>query len=213
MLINVRNSSTTFSTRHRMIGLGVAPAVVGATVAGTAAIAALVALVQNSMDDDWSAATVFETNMRKIHSAMLTLQCIVGGAQVDKPFVDTFGNKVCEGGTKPACSLSTGQLKSWRTLRDGFGMFWSDVQSFGRFGPSDSEAKQAKQFARDFSTFYNSIKVTCAKQGAALIDLPAPPPKEDPNAGPAWMKYAVWGIGGIAIIALAVSAKSIFGKG
>jgi hypothetical protein len=237
MLINTsRSTMKSFSTPHRMqgvptiisnprfygvptivsnprfYGLGVAPAVATGVIGGTVALAALAALVANSMEDDWSDSSVFEANMRKIHSAMLTLQCIVGGAQAGADIVDTFGNKICEGGTKAACSLSTGQLSTWRTLRDGFGAFWSDVQSFNAvMGPSDSDAKQAKQFARDFFDFYGSIQKTCQKQGAALTPLPKPPTEDEKT--PVWMKYAAWGVGGVAVIALAVAAKSIFGKG
>ena len=208
-----RSGSTvkSFSTSTR---LGVAPAVVGATVAGVAALAALAALVANSMDDDWSDSSVFEANMRKVHSAMLSLQCVVGGAQAGSPLIDTFGNTICAGGTKVACKLSSAQLNTWRTLREGFGMFWSDVQSFNNLtGPSDADAKQAKQFARDFFSFYSSLKNTCSKQGVQLTQLPSPPPTKDDEPVAAWVKYAAWGIGGVAVIALAVSAKSIFGRG
>ena len=201
----------TIVSQPKFFGLGVAPAMVATTVGGTAALAALAALVANALNDDWSDDSVFQVNMRKIHSAMLTLQCIVGGAK-GADIVDTFGNKICDTGTKAVCTLSPAHLKTWRTLRDGFGVFWADVQAFARLmGPSNADAKQAKQFARDFFNFYNSIQKTCAKQGTTLIDLPKPPPDKEPVAG--WVKYATWGAVAVAIAALAISAKSIFGKG
>lgn len=204
----------TVLSRPQFAGLGVAPAVAAGVVASGAAIGALIALIQNALDDDWTDSDVFKNSMQKIHSSMLALQCIVGGAQLGSPIVDTLGNTMCEGGTKPVCVLNDSQLKQWRTLRDSFGSFWADVQSFGSFmGPSSADAANAKQYARDFYAFYQSIQKTCEKQGTVLQDLPKPPVKSSEEPVPAWVKYTAWSIGGLAVIAIAVSAKSIFGKG
>jgi hypothetical protein len=191
--------------------LGVAPAVVAGTAAAAASIAALIALVQNALDDDWSDSTVFTANMKQIHSSMLALQCIVGGAQDGQPLVDMFGNTICPGGTKPTCSLPANLLTQWQTLRDGFGQFWAAVANqLG--GPSNADAQQAKTFAQSFAAFYTSLQSVCGQQGTTLPDLPAPAPTTQPPVNPT-LKYAVWGFGALAVIALAVSAKSIFGKG
>lgn len=208
MLINTRGVPRVVS-RPQFAGLGVAPAVVIGTGAAAAAIGGLIALVQNSLQDDWADSDVFKANMRKIHSAMVAFQCVVGGAQAGSPLKDSFGNSLCEGGTKPSCALSAGQKAQWDSLRDGFSKFWSDVSS-GYFGPSNADALQAKQFASDFYTFYQSLKATCAKQGTVLPDVAKPAAASNPSD---WMKYGAWAIGGIAVIALAVSAKSIFGRG
>jgi len=192
--------------------LGAVPIAAGVTIVGvTTAIMALAALVQNALDDDWTDKTVFQANMRKIHSSMLAMQCIVGGSQEGQPLVDTLGNEICPGGTKPLCTVSDGKLTQWRTLRDGFSKFWSDVKD-SYFGPSNADAQQAKRFARDFFAFYNDVTAVCQKQGVQLekmADPVAPPPQ---NPAPEWVKYAAWGVGAVAIISLAVAAKSIWGK-
>lgn len=180
----------------------------GAAAAG--AIATLLAMVVTSSNQDWSSNEVFQANMRKIHSAMLGLQCLIGGAQAGQPITDSSGAVLCAGGTTPVCQLSAGQLAQWRSMRDNFSKFWSETMSSITLFQSTAQAQgqQAKVFAADFANFYKGIQTTCAKQGATLPALPDPP--KQPTD---WAKYAVWGLGFVAVTALAVTAKSIFGGG
>jgi len=200
--------------RLSLNGLGVGPALAVSVIGVTTAISALAAIIQNNLDDDWTDSSVFNANMRTIHAGMLAVQCVVGGAQDGSPLVDTLGHTVCPGGTKPLCTLPPGQLAQWQVLRDGFSKFWADVSS-SYFSPSNADAAQAKQYAQNFYNFYTQVQQTCRTQGVStnvLPNTPAPPKPNDPNEAPGWVKYAVWGIGGVAVIALAVAAKSIFGK-
>lgn len=182
--------------------------------AGTAAaaISGLILLVQNATADDWADKTVFQANMRKIHSAMLALQCIVGGAQVGQPLIDSLGSVICPGGTRPVCTLPAANLAQWRSLRDNFSKFWGDSSRLmgapiATLYISSSEGQQAKRFAIDFTQFYNSLGSLCAAQGTTLPSIPPPP--ETPSTTP-WLTYAAWGLGALAVIAVANSAKSIF---
>lgn len=177
--------------------------------AGTAAaaIAGLILLVQNATADDWADKTVFQANMRKIHSAMLALQCIVGGAQPGEALVDSLGSVICPGGTRPVCTLPAGTLAQWRSLRDNFSKFWGETTKFATLYISSAEGQQAKRFAIDFAAFYNSLGSLCAQQGTTLPSIPPPP--ETPSTTP-WLTYAAWGLGALAVIAVANSAKSIF---
>jgi hypothetical protein len=181
------------------------PLVVGGTVAA-AAVGALILLVQSATADDWSDKAVFQANMRKIHSAMLALQCLVGGAQAGQPLVDSLGATVCPGGTKPVCTLPAAKLAQWRSLRDNFAKFWTDSWGWTTVYISSAQAQQAKRFAIDFEQFYRGLQSTC---GGALPNIPEPPPT--PDTTPGWVKYATWGVGLVAVIALANSAKNIFG--
>lgn len=179
--------------------------------AGAAALAALLGL--NLADDqDWSSNEVFQANMRRIHSGMLALQCLIGGAQAGQPITDTSGSVLCAGGTKPICQLSSTQLAQWRSMRDNFSKFWSETMSSITLLTSTARAQgqQAKVFAADFVRFYNSIQATCAKQGVALppSDVQPPPPS---NPAPDWLKYVAWGAGAVAVIYVASAAKNIFG--
>jgi hypothetical protein len=177
--------------------------------AGTAAaaISGLILLVQNATADDWSEKTVFQANMRKIHSAMLALQCIVGGAQVGQPLIDSLGSTICPGGTAPVCTLPAGTLAQWRSLRDNFSKFWGETTKFATLYISSAEGQQAKRFAIDFAAFYNSLGTICRQQGTMLPSIP-PPPSEPSTT--TWITYAAWGLGAFAVIAVANSAKSIF---
>jgi hypothetical protein len=201
---------TTIS-RPLFMGLGVAPAVALPIIGITTAISALAAIVQNRLDDDWTDPKVFQTNMQQIHSAMLALQCTLGGAQLGSPLVDTLGNTVCDGGTKPLCNVSSGLLTQWRTLRDSFSKFWADNQNY-MLAISSAVASQAKQYAKDFYAFYGVVQKTCAAQGVRLENLASQPGSAAPSDTPGWIKYASWGAGAFAVIAVAVAAKSIWGK-
>lgn len=169
-----------------------------------AAIYGLFSMTPDS--DDWSNTPVFQANMRKIHAAMQAFQCLVGGAQAGQSLLDSMGSTLCEGGTQPICKLTDVQLATWRGMRDNFSRFWADTM--GSFTIWYSEAKaqgqQAQTFAKDFRTFYASVRETCP-------NLPEPNIPEGPETE--YVKYALWGLGLIAVTALAVSAKSIFGGG
>lgn len=177
-------------------GLGIAPAlpVIAGTAAAATAIGGLIALVQNALDDDWADSAVFTSHARAIHSAMLAIQCILGGANPDQPLVDTLGNTICKGGTVRVCNLSGSGLTEWRALRDGFSQFWADV-SDSTFGPSNAQALRLKGFAREFHAFYSRIVNTCSKQGVRLPTIPELPQSEPPKEAPAWLKWTVVGVG------------------
>jgi hypothetical protein len=194
-------------SQKRGYGLGIAPAVAAPVILGTAAIGGLLGLVQNNLDDNWTDSSVFKVNMRKIHAAMLALQCYVGGAQSGTPLVDTFGEVVCPAGTKPVCQLNSGELTRWRSLRDGFSSFWTGVSQQWT-SITNAQANQAKQFAVEFAQFWQNLQAQCSSlKSSPLAPLPAPN-----GQTPDWLKYATWGVGALAVITLAVAAKSIFGK-
>lgn len=181
------------------VGLGIAPAipVIVGTGAAAAAIGGLIALVQNALADDWSDSEVFKSHARAIHSAMLAMQCLFGGSQANAPLVDTFGNQLCKGGTKPICKLSNAQLIEWRALRDGFSAFWTAV-STQWLSPSNAQALRLKGYAKEFTAFYNKVASTCAKQGVALPVIPSP--DEEPKAEtPGWLKWTVAGVGFVSV--------------
>lgn len=188
-------------------GLGIAPLVVGGTLAAGAAIGGLAALVQNALADDWSDSEVFTSHARAIHSAMLAMQCLFGGAQKGSPIVDTLGNQICKGGTKPSCTLTGAQLVEWRALRDGFAKFWAGVSdSWTSFGPTNAQARTLKDYASQFNNFYMKVASTCAKQGTQLPGIPpflqqdAPVP--EPST-PGWLKWTVVGIGFVSVVFVA----------
>lgn len=192
------------------------PIIAAGVAAAGAAIGGLLGLVQNSLDDDWAETTVFESHAREIHSAMIGIQCIVGGAQLGAPLQDSTGNVICPGGTQPTCRLTTAQLGEWRTLRDGFGNFWADVAS-GFGDPTNAEAQRLKDYAISFYNFYAKIVKSCSKQGTDLPVPPAPPkPPVPPGEGNAFavsLKYGAWIVGGVACIWLMKSLHDVFGKG
>jgi hypothetical protein len=183
-------------------GLGVAPAipVVIGTAAVATAIGGLLAMVQNALDDDWADATVFTSHARAIHSAMLAIQCIVGGSNPGSPIVDTLGNEICKGGTARACNLPSHLLTQWRTLRDGFSVFWADAAGGT---PSNAEALRLKGYAREFYAFYASIVGVCGKQGVRLPAAPELPNQEPPAEAPAWLKWTVVGVGIVSVAYIA----------
>lgn len=191
-------------------GLGVAPAVVGGTVAAGAAIGGLLALVQNAMSDDWSDREVFSSHARDIHSAMLSIQCLLGGAATGQPLVDTLGQTICPGGTKPVCAVPNGVLSEWRTLRDGFSRFWGEVSdAWGN--PSSAEARRLKEYAQQFYTFYLKIAQYCQQQGISL-----PPPVDElrklpaePDNTPGWLK---WTVAGVGVVAAVVVVRTFWGR-
>ena len=193
-------------------GLGLAPAVLPVVGLGAtaAAIGGLIALVQNAMDDDWADSEVFNSHARAIHSAMLAMQCLFGGAQTQSPLVDTMGNVICRGGTKPVCKLSGSALIEWRALRDGFATFWNAVtSSWTSFGPTNAQALRLKGYAREFHAFYAKVAPTCAKQGVSLPGIPPFLQDEQPapvQEAPAWLK---WTIGGVAVISTAVIVRYV----
>lgn len=187
--------------------LGVIPIVVGGVLLAAAAIGAALGISEN--ESDWADKTVFTDNMRKLHSAMLGLQCVLGGAQAGSPLVDSYGATICPGGTKPHCTATPIQLARWRTLRDGFGAFWASSTSGSWSTVTPSIMQLGRQYFSDFKTFYRQVQPSCLMQGAALPELPAE--LATPDSTPTWVKYATWGVGFIAVIALANSAKSIFG--
>ncbi len=176
------------------------PVVVGTTVVA-AAIGGLIALVQNALDDDWADSEVFKSHARAIHSAMLAMQCLFGGAQVNAPLIDTLGNEICKGGTKPVCKLSNAQLIEWRALRDGFGQFWASVSSsWTSLGPTNAQALRLKSYAQEFNAFYTKVASTCGKQGVALPGLPPflQTEKQPDPTTPGWLKWTVAGVGLVA---------------
>lgn len=189
--------------------LGVDPLTASAVIAAGGAIGALLGIRSN--EADWSDAVVFTDNMRKLHSAMLGLQCILGGAQAGQPLVDSYGNTICPGGTLPACKISAAQLNQWRTLRDGFGAFWASSQSGFWKTVSTDVGQRGKQYFSDFISFYKSIQPLCAGQGAALPAIPSQ--LEPPDSTPGWLKYAAWGLGAVAVIAVANTLKGAFSSG
>lgn len=184
--------------------LGVDPATAGTVIGGAVVLSALTAVVHN-LQDDWAQEAIFRDNVRKLHSAMLGLQCIVGGSSIGQPLVDSYGNTICAGGTKPLCSLPPAQLAKWRTLRESFGKFWSDSTSGLLTTITPAVAERAKLYVSEFSQFYSSIQGIC---GGQLPRLPDPPPP--PEAAP-WIKYATWGLGFVALVAVANATKSIWG--
>jgi hypothetical protein len=191
-------------------GLGIVPTlpVIAGTAAAATAIGGLLAMVQNALDDDWADSTVFASHARGIHSAMLAIQCIVGGADPGKPLVDTLGNEICKGGTVRACALSASNLTEWRALRDGFAKFWSDTAD-SMFGPTNAQALRLKGYAREFHTFYVKIASVCNKQGVRLPAVPALPQQEPEKPAPAWLKWTVVGVG---IVSAAFVARLIWNR-
>ena len=195
---------------HELGQFGVVPIVVGGVLLASAAIGALLAITEN--ESDWADKTVFSNNMRKLHSAMLGMQCVLGGAQAGEPLVDSYGTTMCAGGTKPVCTITAPQLAQWRTLRDGFGAFWSSSQSGLWSTVSPAIVQVGRQYFSDFKTFYRSVQPACLMQGTSLPALPPEIAPPDPDANtPGWVKYATWGLGAVAVIALANAAKGIFG--
>lgn len=180
--------------------LGVVPPIAVATGVG-AAMGGLVALVKNALDDDWSDTQVFTSNARAIHTGMLGIQCVIGGATRGAPIIDTLGNTVCDGGTGAACKLPASMLTEWRSLRDGFASFWSSVSD--KFtSPNNAEASQLKSYATQFYNFYLRVADTCRRQGIGLPAAPLPPELAARYEAPApgWLKWSVGGLGVIAVI-------------
>lgn len=186
-------------------GLGIVPTVpvVVGTAAAATAIGGLMAMVQNALDDDWADSTVFASHARSIHSAMLAIQCIIGGSEPGKPIVDTLGNEICKGNTARVCNLSASGLTEWRALRDGFSTFWAQV-SDSYFGPNNAQALRLKDYARQFHAFYLRLVSTCGKQGVRLPAPPALPTQEPVKEAPAWLK---WTVAGVAFVSVAYIAR------
>lgn len=193
-----------------LYGLGVAPAIpviVGGAAAATA-IGGLMAMVQNALDDDWADSTVFTSHARSIHSAMLGIQCLIGGSESNKPIVDTLGNEICKGGTNRVCNLTAAQITEWRSLRDGFSQFWADSAN-STWGPSNAQALRLKGYAREFHGFYTRIVSTCYKQGVRLPAAPGLPDQEPQKEAPPWLKWTVVGVG---IVSVAFIARLILNR-
>lgn len=184
--------------------LGIAPTVpvIVGTAATATAIGGLIAMVQNALDDDWADSNVFASHARGIHSAMLAIQCLIGGAEKNKPIVDTLGNEICPGGTARVCNLPQSLLVEWRSLRDGFSQFWADASS-AYFGPSNAEALRLKGYAREFHAFYSKIAAVCGRQGVRLPAVPPLPQDEPPKEAPSWLK---WTVAGVALVSVAYIA-------
>lgn len=193
-----------------LYGLGFAPTIpviVGSAAAATA-IGGLMAMVQNALDDDWKDTTVFKSHARAIHSAMLAIQCLIGGAEPNKPIIDTLGNEICKGGTARVCALTASQITEWRSLRDGFSQFWADSTD-SYFGPSNAQALRLKSYAREFHAFYSKIVGTCNKQGVRLPAAPELPNQEPQSEAPPWLK---WTIVGVSIVSVAFIARLILNR-
>lgn len=184
-------------------GVGLGSPIVAVPAAG-AAIGALIALVQNALDDDWSEGTVFRSHAQEIHSAMLAMQCLLGGSTT--AIVDTYGNTICPGRTEPACKLSSGLLVEWRSLRDGFSSFWADTTSTWSFGATNAEALRLKDYARKFYAFYLKISKVCKAQGALLPSAPGLPETQIEKPAPAWLK---WTVAGIIAVSVAFTIRSL----
>src|SRR5574338_351525 len=194
---------------HQVFGLGVAPAIALPTIAAGGAIGGLIALIQNAMDDDWSDREVFTSHARDIHSAMLAIQCILGGAHTGAPLVDTLGHEICPGGTKPVCKIPDATLKEWRVRRDGFSKFWQDTSGFGN--PSNAEARRLKEYAQQFYDFYEKIAGYCRQPGVVVPEpsdefKPTPAPSD---TTPGWLK---WTVAGVGVLGAVVIVRTLWGR-
>lgn len=190
-------------------GLGVPPVIALPTIAAGGAIGGLIGLIQNAMDDDWADREVFASHARDIHSAMLAIQCILGGAQTGQPLVDSMGHVICPGGTKPVCKVPDAIIREWRTLRDGFSKFWAD--SSGWTNSSNAEARRLKEYAQQFFSFYEKAAAYCRQQG---VDVPAPsdqfkPQPPAPDTTPGWLK---WTVAGIGVLGAVVVVRTLWGR-
>lgn len=194
---------------HQVLGLGVAPVVAVPTIAAGGAIGGLVALIQNAMDDDWADSDVFASHARDIHSAMVSIQCLLGGAQPGQPLKNSLGHEICPGGTKPVCKVSDAMLREWRNLRDGFSTFWSDVSGWGN--PSNAEARRLKEYAQRFYDFYGKIGQFCQKQGVNLptIQDPTDVHEKTMDTTPGWLK---WTVAGVGILGAVVVVRTLWGR-
>lgn len=199
--------------------LGVAPAVAGSVIAGGAAIGALMALVQEYLQDDWQEEAVFRTHTTTIRNSMTTIQCLVGGASGQSYGCTTpdYGGAdgrddldcICPSGTKPLCPLSPAELKEWRQLRNEWSAFYAKAGSTGSSwtgGATEGEAAAAKIFARRMLTFYDKLVNRICPQdantrsqlpdiaaggGQALQQPVTAPPDDD---APGWLKWSVVGV-------------------
>lgn len=201
---------TTFGKR----GLGVAPAIAAGVIASGAAIGGLLGLLQNSMDDDWADQEVFKSHARDIHSAMIGIQCLIGGAQTGKPLQAVDGNIICPGGTAPSCVVPVSLTNEWRPLRDGFGKFWAEVS--GQWSaPSNAQAERLKDYARSFYRFYQKLAPLCRSQGVDVQEVPAPPAPDagaEGNALVQVLKYTSWIVLGVGAIWGIKTLFDVFGK-
>lgn len=191
--------------------LGVAPVLAVGVVGVTVAISALAALIQNQLDDDWTDTNVFNDHARTIHSAMLAIQCVLGGAH--EPLVDMLGNTICEAGTKPSCAVKSATLQAWRSLRDGFSAFWQQAtqSNYGVVSITEAEAARLKQYGRQFAAFYDALEVECANQ----VQLPPRPKTVEeleppvPDKDPPWLSAVKWSVVGIAGLTLFAVVKTV----
>lgn len=216
--------------------LGVAPAIAGSVVAGGAAIGALMALVQEYLQDDWQEEAVFRTHTTTIHNSMTTIQCLVGGASGESYGCTSpaYGGAdgrdaldcICAAGTKPLCPLGPADLREWRLLRNEWSEFYKKSGSTGSSwtgGATEGEAAAAKIFARRMLTFYdklvnsicpqdantrNQLPDIAAGGGQALQQPVSDPPDDD---APAWLKWSVGGVVALTAFMGFKLLKDVFG--
>lgn len=136
-----------------------------------AAIGDLVQTVRGSLSQDWSGRVAFNSRAKELHSAMLAIQCMIGGSK--DALKDTLGNEICPANTRAACALPPATIQEWRTLRDGFGAFWRAAVEQGDY--TNAEAQRLKDYATAFHDFYVRIDAACKAQGVVLPNSPSTP--------------------------------------
>jgi len=191
-------------------GLGVGPLVAGGAVAAAGAVAALTALVQNVLEDDWRPAAAFRAHTTTIANSMQVIQCLVGGASGGAygcpPNSADDSECICPAGTKPVCPLPAGVLTEWRLLRREWSEFYGLAGSEGSDffgGATEGEAATAKIFAQRMFGFYDQlVSQYCPQDAATQAKLPnvsAGDPRQgqlqttDLSETPGWLKWSVAG--------------------
>lgn len=220
---------------HEIMGLGNLGAVpVASVLAGGATIGALIALVQEYMEDDWQDEALFRAHTTTIHNSMTTIQCLVGGASGSSygcvaPGETADGRPefdcICPAGTKPLCPLGPADLRQWRLLREEWSKFYREAGSTGSSwtgGATEGEAATAKVFARRMLTFYDKlVNRICPQDATTRSQLPdigaeggglnepvSPPPDDD---APGWLKWGVVGVVSLTAFMGLKLLKDVFG--
>lgn len=201
--------------------LGVGPAMAVPLILGSGVIGALLGIVAEALEDDWTSAAVFKANTTTIHNGMKVIQCMVGGAEPRKPFgCNAAGSCICPGGTQPICPLTETQKIEWRNLRDEWSAFYGSSGSEGTAvfgGATEGEALAAKQFAERMLNYYQKLETQICPAGVDLPVITSQPiqrgaedttdPEDD--GAPPWLMWAVGGVAAVGFLVVAVTIKDL----
>jgi hypothetical protein len=175
------------------LGLPVVPVVLGAAALvyiGNETLAWL-----NSQEEDWSDNAQFKQRARELHTRLLRIQCVIGGA-ANADIKDSEGKVLCARGTKTGCSIPEGLKANWSDFLRGFSAMWKTAAE-RTFGPNAADAALLKSYVQRTYTFTQEFKKFC-KDGT-IDDTGAPVVPVEKSSVP-------WGliVGGVAGVAAMV---------